>query len=208
MKERKHLSAAFAWVILTALAMGLTGCAGSSKPSTFYLLRSLPEAEQGVSKAAGKEALSVLIGPITIPAYADRPQIITITGEREMTLEEFARWAEPLQDNFNRVLVENLSLLLDTPQVYSFSSRGSMSTTDFQIVIDITRFDGTPGGDAYLTAFWSVVGRDPSGQSERKKFVFHTKSPSAGLTGILDAENQTLTEFSREIAKTIQSLHR
>jgi uncharacterized lipoprotein YmbA len=199
MKERKHLSGAFAWVILTALAMGLTGCAGSSKPSTFYLLRSLPEAEQGVSKAAGKEGLSVLIGPITIPAYADRPQIITITGEREMTLEEFARWAEPLQDNFNRVLVENLSLLLNTPQVYSFNSRGSMSTTDFQIVIDITRFDGTPGG---------VVGKDPSAQSERKKFVYHAKSPSAGLAGILDAQNRTLTEFSREIAKTIQSLHR
>jgi len=38
--------------------------------------------------------------------------------------------------------------------------------------------------------------------------VFHTAASSAGITPILDAQNRTPTEFSRELAKAVQSLPR
>jgi uncharacterized lipoprotein YmbA len=194
------------WVLLAVLPLVVAGC-GTSKPSQLYLLRPLRASEVGVPTTADKVALSVLIGPVTLPAYLDRTQVVTLAGDHELVSDEFIRWAEPLQENFSRVLVENLSLLLNTPEVYAFDRRGS-TPVDFQIIIDVTRFDTVAQGDAYLTAFWRVVGKGSKAPIIKRKSVFHTAASSAGITQILDAQNQTLTEFSRELAAAIQSLPR
>jgi len=196
----------FGSMILAVCLIILNGCAGSSKPSEFYLLRSLPASQGSGLNASENSSPSVLVGPVTLPAYLNRNQIVTLAGDHKMVLNEFTRWAEPLQDNFSRVLVENLSLLLKTPRVYSFERRGS-TRSDFKIVIDVTRFDSTAGGDAYLTAFWSVIGREGSVLMQRKS-IFQAPVPSMGASGVVEAQNRTLTEFSREIAAAIQSLPR
>jgi uncharacterized lipoprotein YmbA len=193
-------------VLLAVLPLVVAGC-GTSKPSQLYLLRPLRASEIGVPTTADKVALSVLIGPVTLPAYLDRTQVVTLVGDHELVSDEFIRWAEPLQENFSRVLVENLSLLLNTPEVYAFDRRAS-TPVDFQIIIDVTRFDTVAQGDAYLTAFWRVVGKDSKVPIIKRKSVFHAAASSAGISKTLDAQNQTLTEFSRELAKAIQSLPR
>ena len=196
----------FGSMILAVCVIILNGCAGNSKPSEFFLLRSLPASQDTALNASENSSPSVLVGPVTLPAYLNRNQIVTLAGDHKMVLNEFTRWAEPLQDNFSRVLVENLSLLLKTPKVYSFERRGS-TRSDFKIVIDVTRFDSTAGGDAYLTAFWSVIGREGSVLMQRKS-VLKAPVSSAGAAGVVEAQNRTLTEFSREIATAIQSLPR
>lgn len=193
-------------VMLAVSVILLNGCAGSSKPSEFYLLSSLSASQDSVPTASKNGSPSVLIGPVTLPAYLDRSQIVTLSGNHKLVLDEFTRWAEPLQDNFYRVLAENLSLLLNTPKVYAFDRRGS-TPADFQIVIDVTRFDTTAGENAYLTVFWTVIGKDDSAHLMQRKSVFHMAVPSTGATGVVEAQNRTLTEFSREIATAIQSLH-
>jgi uncharacterized lipoprotein YmbA len=203
----KYRIACFGSVILAVCVIILTGCAGSSKPSEFYLLRSLPASQNTVSTTQESGSPSVLIGPVTLPAYLDRSQIVTLARNHQLILDEFTRWAEPLQDNFYRVLVENLSLLLNTPKVYAFDRRGSMPT-DFQIVIDVTRFDTTASENAYLTAFWTVVSKKNNNiHLMQRKSVFHAKVSSTSLKGAVDAQNRTLTEFSHEIATALQSLH-
>jgi uncharacterized lipoprotein YmbA len=197
----------FGSVILAVCVIILNGCAGSSKPSEFYFLRSLPASQDAGLTAMESDSPSVLIGPITLPAYLDRNQLVTLAGNNKLDLNEFARWAEPLQDNLYRVLVENLSLLLNTPKVYTFERRGS-TPADFQIVIDVTRFDTTAGKDACLTVFWTVFGKNGGSQLMQRKSVFHASVTSIGAAGAVDAQNRILTEFSREIATAIQSLNR
>ena len=196
----------FGSMILAVCLIILNGCAGSSKPSEFYLLRSLPASQGSGLNASENSSPSVLVGPVILPAYLNRNQIVTLVGDHTLVLNEFTRWAEPLQDNFSRVLVENLSLLLKTPKVYSFERRGS-TRSDFKIVIDVTRFESTAGRDAYLTAFWSVIGREGSVLMQRKS-IFQAPVQSMGASGVVEAQNRTLTEFSREIAAAIQSLPR
>ncbi len=126
-------------------------------------------------------------------------------GKHELVLEEFNRWAEPLKDNFYRVLMEDLSLLLNTSDVYAYDRDGA-PTADYQVIIDVTRFDSVAGGYAILTAFWTINGKDSSSSVMKRKSVFRKAMPSTDITGIVEAQNQTLTELSREIAKAIQSL--
>ncbi len=208
MKKMRFGRSYSAAVMLVVLTMILTGCiGGTSKPSKFYLLRSMENPQKSLPPAGKKDSVSVLIGPITLPAYLDRTQMVTMAGKHELVLEEFNRWAEPLKDNFYRVLMEDLSLLLNTSEVYAYDRDGAPKA-DYQVVIDVTSFDSVPGGDAVLTAFWTVSGKDGSSPGIKRKSVFRKAVPSTGITGVVEAQNQTLTELSREIAKEIQSLQR
>jgi uncharacterized lipoprotein YmbA len=208
MKKMRSGRSCFAAVMLVIFAIVLTGCiGGSSKPSKFYLLRSMEKPQKSLPPAGNKDSVSVLIGPISLPAYLDRTQMVTVAGKHELVLEEFNRWGEPLKDSFYRVLSEDLSLLLGSAEIYADDRSGSVST-DFQVVIDVTRFDSVPGGDAVLTAFWTVSGEDGSAPCITHKSVFRAPVSATGFPGVVDAQNQTLNAFSREIASAIHSLRR
>jgi uncharacterized protein len=205
MKKLRSERSCFAAVMLVFFVMVLNGCiGGSSKPSKFYLLRSIENPPENLPTTGNRDRVAVLVGPITLPAYLDRTQMVTVAGKHELVLEEFNRWAEPLKDGFYRVLMEDLSLLLNTSDVYAYDRDGA-PTTDYQVIIDVTRFDSIAGGDAVLTAFWTVSGRDSNSPVMTRKSVFRKPMPSTGITGVVEAQNQTLAELSREIARVIQS---
>lgn len=196
------------WLLLCVVGVLLAGCTGTSGPATFYLLRSTEDASRGsISTVGGSKNISILVGPITLPDYLDRTQIVTVAGEHVLALDEFSRWAESLQEGFYRVLLEDLSSLLNTPEVYGHDRSGSISA-DYQVIIDVTRFDAVPGRDAVLTAFWSVSSKDGSTPGIRRKSVFRAPVSGVGFEEVVAAQNKTLTVLSREIASAIQSLQR
>jgi len=201
----KYRSVFLTSAMIFVAMLTLSGCAGTSKPSKFYLLLTLPEAEGLVQLTVDPAAPSVLVGPITLAAYLDRDQIVRRAGKNELTIDEFTRWGEPLQANFYRVLIDNLSVLLSTPEIYNFSQR-DVTPTDFQVIIDVLRFDSAVNGDAYMTAFWTVMGEDGQTILLNKKSVFQVPPTSGNVAGLVEAQNGVLTEFSREIAAAIRSL--
>jgi len=208
MKRRGFRSVCSGWLLLCVVGVLLSGCTGTSGPATFYLLRSTEDASRGsISTVGGSKNISILVGPITLPDYLDRTQIVTVAGEHVLALDEFSRWAESLQEGFYRVLLEDLSSLLNTPELYAHDRSGSISA-DYQVIIDVTRFDAVPGGNAVLTAFWSVNSKDDSVPGIRRKSVFRAPVSGAGFGGVVAAQNQTLTALSREIAAVITSLQR
>ena len=57
----------------------------------------------------------MVVGPVSVPAVVDRPQIVVTTGPNQVRLDEFNQWASPLQNNIARVVAENLVAMLGTP---------------------------------------------------------------------------------------------
>ena len=171
------------------------------------MLHSMEGSRESLPSAESEKSVSVLVGPISLPGYLDRIQMVTVAGKNQMALDEFNRWAESLRDSFYRVLLEDLSSLLKTPKVYGYDREGS-NAVDYQVIIDVTRFDCVPGEEAILTAFWTIKGMDDSTPNIRRKSVFRAPVSDPGFSGIVDAQNQTLTAFSREIASAIQSLQK
>jgi uncharacterized protein len=195
----------FTAAMFIAAMMIVTGCAGTSKPSKFYLLLTLPDVGESNQATADSASPSVMVGPITLAAYLDRDQIVRRPGGNELTIDEFIRWGEPLQDNFYRVLIDNLSFLLNTAEIYGFN-RDDVPPADFHVAIDVIRFDSEVNGDAYLTAFWTVFGDDGETALVTRKSIYRMQPPSDDVTGMVAAQNRTFTDFSREIASAIQSL--
>jgi len=180
----------------------VAGCGSRSNPSSFYLLASIPESES--IKTETDRAISLSVGPVRMPAYLDRKQLVIRSGSNALVIREYSRWGEPLQENFQRVLIENLSLLLATPKVYGYDRPG-IKETDLQLVIDVSRFDVSKNGRGILIAFWSVN----NGQGDRllrDKVTLTTKSRSMDAADIAGTLNALLTDFSTHIAAGIRTL--
>ena len=205
MKKMRFGKSCFAAVMFVVFAMILTGCiGGTSKPSKFYLLRSMDDSQKSLPPAGNKDSVSVLVGPISLPAYLDRTQMVTVAGTHQLTLHEFNRWSESLRDSFYRVLQEDLSTLLGTPDVYRYD-QSETSAADYQVVIYVTRFDAVSEGDAVLRAFWTLTRKEADTPGVTRKSVFRRPVSGMGFPGIVNVQNQTINEFSREIATAIKS---
>src|ERR671924_270261 len=126
-------------LVLALMAVPLGGwlivedCA--SQPSRFYLLSAGPNTDTASPETSGQQGPTIGVGPVTLPRYVDRPQIVTRTGPYEIKLAEFDRWAEALDANFTRVLADNLSLLLPTARVV-MSPWPRATPLDYQVTVD------------------------------------------------------------------------
>src|SRR5215831_7344129 len=159
---------------LVVSLLGLGAC--SSTPSRFYMLNTLAPSPEMASASQAERGPVILLGPITFPKYLDRPQIVTRASPHQLALGEFDRWAEPLQENFSRVLAENLSLLIPTDRLLLDNLPRSV-TLDYQIRVDVLHFDGWLGGESALIARWSILDRAERELVSRK---VHLHAPAAG----------------------------
>ena len=206
MRHFLHVLAVMTLALSPAL---LAGCA-ETPPSRFYALTPLP-ADDTPHAANG---IATGVGPVAMPQYLDRPEIVTRTGANGLALAEFDRWGGRLEDNFTRVLAENLSVLLATDRVliYPWSEP---TPIDYQVSINVTGFEQDIDGAAVLTAFWSVLnGSDGHVLLTRRSSLREpTKTAAlAGLTAgsrydaIVTAMSKTLAGLSREIADAVKGL--
>ena len=181
----------------------LGGCA--SEPSRFYLLSAMPHAEMASPGTPGEKGLTIGVGPVTLPRYLDRPQIVTRIKPYELKVAEFDRWAEALDINFSRVLAENLSLLLPTARVVLAPwPRGV--PIDYQVSVDVMHFLSQVGGESVLIADWVLF------KGEGQQVLMSGKSRFSAATGgqdyaaIVAAMSQTVASLSREIAAAIRGV--
>lgn len=189
--------------LLTVLAAGLAGCA-PTKPTRFYVLDSA--AEQPIAKSASNMAIGV--GPITLPQYLDRPQIVTRVSGNQLELAEFDQWGGDIQDNITRTLATNLSSLLGTDRVSLFPSKND-APIDYQIQVDVTAFEQAPNGESVLGAFWSVITPADGKVVLMRRSTFRTAAPAAtgnGYDAAVAAMSQNLQSLSQDIAKAVSDL--
>jgi uncharacterized lipoprotein YmbA len=130
-----------------------------------------------------------------------------VTGNTNPELDRasFEQWAEPLEDNFTRVLAENLSQLLATDQVMVFPWQGPTDVA-YHVIIDVTQFLGEPGGHASLEARWSVIGKNGKEVLVRKKSSFTEPVGAQDYQALAATLSRTVASLSRDIAATITVL--
>ena len=180
-----------------SLAVLLAGC--SSSPSRFYTLSATATGSSAASK------LSVAVGPVSVPAAVDRPQIVVSSSANQVSLDDFNRWASPLQDNLARVVAENLAALLGTSKVTLFPP-GFSTDLDYRVTIEVRNFESVPGKSAALDAVWTVR-RMKDGKSETGRTS--VKEPSKeGFDELAAAHSRNVARMSQDIAEAVRGLDR
>ena len=189
-------------LILAALTLAVAGC--SSTPATrFYSLASIAPAAPESPRPAG-QGLAVAVGTVTLPAYLDRPQMVTRPGVYAVDLAEFDRWSEPLQDMVPRVIAENLSVLLGSDQVY-LSPRRRLPGLTHQIDIAIDRFDLDDQDRVVLAARWDLVERSRDEVVSSRRITITEPAADRSYDTIAAAMSKALALLSRDIADGLQA---
>ncbi|MFJ1211517.1 PqiC family protein [Burkholderia pyrrocinia] len=182
-----------------ALLVGLLGGCGSSPTARFYTLS--PDATlTGVGTAM---PVSVVVNPVTVPELVDRPQIVTRVAGNQVSLDEFARWAEPLKTDIARVIAADIGQLLGSARVNVFDSGPNMAPA-WRVRVDVMRFESAPGDSVTIEVLWAV--RPPgkaaaiAGRSVAREVVH-----GQGYDALIAAHDRALAAVSSDIATAIRA---
>lgn len=193
-----------ALLILAVCGVALSSCLGQQQSSRLYVLTPLPRTERA-GPDAGNRGLAIGVGPVELPQYTNRQQIVTGNQSYQLHPATFDEWAEPLRDNFLRVLADNLSILLATDRVMLFPWKGPLAI-DYQVVVDVTHFLGEVGGETSLVALWSIVGKNGQEVLLSQKSNLREPTGTQGYAALAAAMSNSLGALSHEIATAITTL--
>lgn len=182
--------------LLAALLLG--GCAGTSPPTRFYVL----EAPVPAQAAVRHPELSLGLGPLSLPDTLDRPQIVTRAGPYSLELAEFHRWGGNLKANMSRLLAARLSQNLGTEKVF-LGPWPRHRHLDYQIRIEVSRFDGRLGGEAVLQGNWTLL--DGEGRKELAVHAFDLRQSveKSGYGGLVEVLSGLVLRLGDEIGEEV-----
>ena len=186
-----------ATVLLAALAAGCT----ATQPTSFYTLSADTE---GKAAPRAHQGLTVGLGPVTLPAYLDRPDIVTREGPNQMRLAEFHRWAEPLEPLLARIMAQDLHALLDAEDVLPVPQRRDLRL-DRVVEVEVNRLDADQTGQVVLDARWWVYAGDGDAllASGRSRVTEQGAAPP-DYAAIAAAMSRAVAGASRDIATAIR----
>ncbi|SAL36564.1 lipoprotein [Caballeronia arvi] len=171
----------------------LAGCA--SPRASFYRLSVDPTLTATTARPSTR---LVIVGPVTVPDLVDRPQIVTRNTNNEVSLNEYARWGEPLKSSIADAIAADLSILLGSDRVAP-ASRAIADPDAWRVRVDIQQFESVPGDAVVIDALWTVrrFGDENviSGRSKVRESV-----GGADYDALVAAHSRALAGVSKEIA--------
>jgi uncharacterized lipoprotein YmbA len=197
-----------------ALVMSVAGCSYLAKAilapqkdiSKFYLLT--PTADTAAPATGATQSTSgnftIGLGPIKLPPYLDRPEIVTRMAPNRLELSKEDRWGESVQNGFTRSMERDLAA--QTGAAIVLFPWYSTVHIDIQVQIDIYRFETDAQGTATLSAKWTIL--DSTGKNILYTVESNLTQPSkpGDNTEAAAALSRTIGDLSGQIANMLQQL--
>jgi uncharacterized protein len=192
--------------LLGVCVLGAAGCSSVLAPrpdlSKFYILTPQSSAGQVGQTSAGA-GMSIGLGPITMPEYLNRPEMVTRTGPNELHLSENDRWAEPLEAGFTHVLTRDLAMRLGGAQIHAFPWYNSTSI-NYQVKVAVHHFETDVSGRSQLVAHWAITDGRNHEVLDSANTTLAQSSASGDTAAGVAALSHLLGEFSDRIATQLR----
>lgn len=195
--------------ILLASAL-VSGCAGlferKSAPLDWYLLSSGPgtASAPAATPAGGQGGAIYAVAPVRVPEYLSQKWVVTRTGQNELHLAENAQWAAPLGDMIGSVMAENISLLIPSDRVVQLPVSASVPV-DFEIRVEVVRFERQPDGTVELVARWTVFAEGGRRLVAMERTSLHQNGVADEYPAISAAMSGLLFDLSRQVAGALRT---
>jgi uncharacterized lipoprotein YmbA len=194
-------------LLLLILCLTLPACLSlepKPDPSRFFALASLPHTAQRAENSVATNALALGIGPVRFPGYLDRQQIVTRISQNRFAVAENDRWAEPLEENFSRVLAQNLSILISTASIVGYPWERNQRPT-YQVQVEVLRFEPNAEQLIELWVRWSILDNARKTISVKDSYLSQRAADRSAEASVA-AMSDVLANFSKEIAAAIRVL--
>jgi uncharacterized protein len=175
-------------------------------PSRFFVLASLEELGKHIDACSLPANVRVGLGPVQIPEYLSHPELATRSSPTELTRSHTERWSEPLASMLPRVLADDLTQLFrggadaEGRRVVLFPWY-STDRPDWQIEVDVVRFEPDRNGEATLIARWKVHELGGGNRSIEKESRIATRAESEDPEQRALAMSAALGELADELAQ-------
>jgi len=193
-------------VLVSVLTVSLlSGCIKTTPvPTRFYVLNPFDYDVSLVNETQKNVSLSVEIASLRLPQYLEKPQIVTRSSKNRLELAEYHQWGGNLRKNMTRVLAQNVSQLLATPNI-SIAPFSSPVSPGFRVEIEVMRFERDFNGQVRFSTQWRLS----SGQDRKTLVTRMTDLESPVVQPLPDFEHTVSTmsallgELSRIISQEI-----
>lgn len=187
------------WIAVFSLTVVLAGCSRSPRV-TYYTLEPAAQVETAAETTATP---AVVVGPVTLPELVDRPQLVLRVAANRVEILESQRWAEPLKSEVPRLIAENLGRLLGSSRVSSYLQHTG-ADADYRVLVDIKRFESSPGGAVTVEAVWSLR-RAAGGAAKTGRILVHEPVGAEGYDPLVAGYGRALLAVSRDLARAIKA---
>lgn len=199
---------------MLGLVFSLALLAGCSSPKpTFYSLNAAPIAQT----APEAKATRIMVGPVTLPAMFDRPQLVTQNANNTVQVHEYHRWASTLKGDISDVIASNIASTLKISNVWSFSQ--SMQTQfDYQVFLEVQSIENKPGEGIAVDVLWTIKPTNQAKSSSKSSNQGNSDSASKaimgrslvresvtgdGISASVAAQSRAFAKVGQEIARSI-----
>lgn len=147
-------------------------------------------------------SLAIGLGPIRLPEYLDRPELLIRTSPNGFDLSETDRWAEPLVDNFRHALANDLTNLLGSKNIVQYPWDPG-TKLDIIVHIEVQRFEADTSHSAELVARWDLRTSQTDQVLASREARFSHQSTSAAGDAVAGALSEDVAELAQQIASMI-----
>lgn len=203
--EKNNFSYGLAAVLFTLLLSGCVSVAASPNPH-FYMPEAIAK-KQLSQKFDIASGVIIAVGPVGIPGYQDRPQIVTRNKDGTINFAQFDRWAEPLDSGLARLISDDLATMLPAASFQLFPCNFAIPL-DYQVIVDILQLDSQLDKSIVMTAQWSII------DSKNRKLLLTRKNQFSqainphNYSGLSKALGEVSVFLSKEIAEDLANLSR
>jgi uncharacterized lipoprotein YmbA len=192
-------------LMATAVLFGCSALSPRPERTRFVLLAPVTPGQSNRGRLAGglhPSSLSIGLGPVRLPEYLDRPELVIRTSPNGFDLSDIDRWAEPLADNFRHVLANDLATTLGTNQIVQYPWYAG-TRLDYVVRVQVERFEADTNHTAVLVARWNLR-TAKAGQALAAREA-HFSHPLTSLTGdsIAAALSSDLEDLATQITSAV-----
>jgi len=149
----------------------------------------------------------VVIQDIRIPAYLDRPQIVTRETANQLEWSEVDQWGGVFKEDLLRILAMNLGKQLPSDRV-AIAPFPLPSPPDYRIDVEILSFERLPNHQVELIVQWWISrGADRSLlTSSNRRFVGEATLDASTYNPLVHAMSLLYGKLAEAIAVDLQGL--
>jgi uncharacterized lipoprotein YmbA len=195
-----------AYLFPATIVLLLTGCLGlkpDPDPSRFFVLSPLPAGGADVSPVPADGGLRLGLRAVRIPAYLEPSSLAVRQNDQEILYLEFHQWAERLGKGIQRVLANNLALLLPSNRLQLNAWR--RDEVDLELSVWVERFEVDAQGVATLQARWEITspGADRKTRTGQTRLTREGPAPEADPGGAVATLSELLAQWSRALVQEL-----
>jgi len=203
----KKIGFNYCWFIACAISvLFLSGCVSvSNSPNPKFYTLYTPDNEKNGQEFNVPDDTIIGVGPVRIPEYLNRPQIMINNKDKTIFFDEFNRWAESLDFALARLINKDLTLMLKDASFQMFPWDLAVPVK-YQVIADVIQLENNFNRDVVFVTQWSIINLEKKRAVFTKRSEFHQDISPHNYYGLTEALSEVIMSLSAEIAQELASL--